>query len=97
MLMAVKIRLTRMGTTKRPFYRIIACDSRCPRDGKNIEILGTYDPMNISIPKNSSQKEDKGIVNVKTDRLKYWLGVGAQTSPTIKKILKRLKLDSKAA
>lgn len=95
--MAVKIRLARMGTTKRPFYRIVACDSRVARNGKAIEILGTYDPMNLSVPKTSDQKQERGIIQVKTDRLKYWMSVGAQTSPSVKTILKRLKLSDKAA
>ncbi len=94
--MAVKIRLTRAGTTKRPFYRIIATNSRSPRDGKMLEILGTYDPKNLSIPKGSSQTQAKGLVNVKTDRILYWLSVGAVLTPTIKSLFERLKL-SKAA
>jgi small subunit ribosomal protein S16 len=94
--MAVKIRLTRAGTTKRPFYRIIATNSRSPRDGKMLEILGTYDPKNLSIPKGSSQAQAKGLVNVKTDRILYWLGVGAVLTPTVKSLFERLKL-SKAA
>ncbi|MDB5037837.1 MAG: rpsP [Bacteriovoracaceae bacterium] len=94
--MAVKLRLTRTGTKKRPFYRLMATDSRSPQGGKHLEILGTYDPMNLSVPKNSSQKEDKGIVNFKTDRVKYWLSVGAETSPTVKILLKRLKITEAA-
>jgi small subunit ribosomal protein S16 len=86
-----------MGTVKRPYYRIIACDSRSSRNGKNIEILGTYDPSNLSVPKNSPQREEKGIVNLKTDRVEYWLKVGAQPTPTVKNLLKRLKILKKAA
>lgn len=98
--MAVKIRLNRLGTKKRPFYRLVAIDSRAPQNGRHIEMLGTYDPLNISIPADSNQKAEKGIVNFKTDRILYWLSVGAVPTPTVKTILKRLKLkasDKKAA
>lgn len=88
----VKLRFTRLGTNKRPFYRLVAADSRSPRDGKHLEILGTYDPMNISIPKHSTQKEPKGLVQFKTDRVKYWLSHGAKPSSTVKTIIKRLKI-----
>ncbi len=90
--MAVAIRLTRFGTTKRPFYRLIACDPRFPQGGRHLEILGTYDPMNISVPKDSDQKADKGIVQLKTDRIQYWLSVGAQPSETVRVLLKRMKV-----
>lgn len=95
--MAVKIRLVRIGTTKRPFYRIVAADSRSPQNGRNLEILGTYDPRNLQVSKDSSERQEKGIVNLKTDRIQYWLGVGAQASPTVASILRRLKISSKKA
>lgn len=88
----VKIRLARYGTKKRPYYRIMVADSRQSRDGKFIEILGTYDPMNLSLPKDSTEKREKGLVTIKTDRLQHWLSVGAQVSPTVTNILKREKL-----
>jgi small subunit ribosomal protein S16 len=88
----VKIRLARYGTKKRPYYRIVAADSRQARDGKFIEILGTYDPMNLSLPKDSTEKKDKGLVSIKTDRLTHWVSVGAQISPTVTSILKREKI-----
>ena len=95
--MAVKIRLTRMGTKKRPFYRIIATDSRYARSGHMLEVLGTYDPKNLSVPKNSAQKDEKGLTTLKTDRIQYWIKSGAQLSPTVNSLLKRLKFQKTAA
>jgi len=76
--MAVKIRLTRKGTKKKPFYRIVAADVECPRDGRFLELLGTYDPM-----------QDPAVVTLKEDRVKYWLGEGAEPTTTVKSILKK--------
>lgn len=76
--MAVKIRLTRKGTKKKPFYRIVAADVESPRDGRFLELLGTYNPM-----------VEPAAVTLKEDRIKYWLGEGATPSPTVKSILKR--------
>jgi small subunit ribosomal protein S16 len=76
--MSVKIRLTRKGTKKRPFYRIVAADIESPRDGKFLERLGTYNPM-----------VDPSAVTLKEDRIKYWLNEGAQPSTTVRSILKR--------
>ena len=73
----VKIRLARMGRKKRPFYRVVAADSRSPRDGKFIEILGTYNPMT-----------QPSTINLKRDRIDHWIGVGAQPSETVKRLLK---------
>jgi len=73
----VKIRLTRLGSKKRPFYRVIVADSRVRRDGPFLEILGTYNPL----PNPSEIKID-------TDRAKHWLGLGAQPTSTAKKLLK---------
>ena len=69
--MAVRIRLKKMGRKARPFYRVCAVDSRSPRDGKVIEELGTYDPM---VPETDAR------AILKTERVDYWLGVGAQPS-----------------
>lgn len=77
--MAIKIRLARGGSKKRPFYRIVAADSRMPRDGRYIEKLGTYNPL---LPKDS---EDR--VKMDLDRVKYWLGEGAQTTDRISRML----------
>ena len=76
--MAVKLRLKRMGSKQRPFYRIVAADSRFPRDGRFIETVGTYDPV----------KADNNI-SVKEDRVAYWLDNGAQPTDTVKSILSK--------
>ncbi|WP_199590119.1 30S ribosomal protein S16 [Bremerella cremea] len=78
--MAVRIRMKKMGRTHRPFYRICAMDSRSPRDGKAIEYLGTYDPF---------VKEKDARVNLKTERVDYWLGVGAQPSPKVAVLIRK--------
>lgn len=77
---SVRIRFQRWGRHKRPFYRIVAADRRSPRDGKFIEILGTYNPMS---PKEGGTKE----VRLKMGRIRYWLGVGAQPSDTVANLL----------
>ncbi|MEL6549629.1 MAG: 30S ribosomal protein S16 [Pseudomonadota bacterium] len=77
--MAMKIRLARGGTKKRPFYRIVAADSRMPRDGRFIEKLGTYNPL---LPKDS---EDR--VKMDMERVEYWLGKGAQPTDRIARML----------
>lgn len=75
--MAVKIRLTRIGAKKKPFYRIVAADSQSPRDGKFLEILGTYDPH-----------QDPAEVKVKPELIKKWLDDGAECSDTVATLLK---------
>lgn len=77
--MAMKIRLARGGSKKRPFYRIVAADSRMPRDGRFIEKLGTYNPL---LPKDSEER-----VKMDLDRVKYWLGEGAQPTDRISRML----------
>ncbi len=76
--MAVKLRLRRMGRKKRPFYRVIAADSRAPRDGKFIEEIGYYNPLT-----------DPATIEIKEDRALYWLGVGAKPTPTVKSLLRK--------
>ena len=76
--MSVKIRLTRKGTKKKPFYRIVAADIECPRDGRFLELLGTYDPM-----------VEPAAITLKEDRVQYWLGEGAKPSTTVQSILKK--------
>lgn len=76
--MAVKIRLTRRGAKKNPFYRIVVADGESPRDGKFIEILGTYDPL-----------KDPVVVTLKQDRLKHWMDQGAKPSDTVRSLLKK--------
>jgi small subunit ribosomal protein S16 len=75
----MKIRLARGGSKKRPFYRIVAADSRMPRDGRYIEKLGTYAPL---MPKDS---EDRVKMNM--ERVEYWLGQGAQPTDRIQRML----------
>ena len=77
--MSMKIRLARGGSKKRPFYRIVAADSRMPRDGRFIEKLGTYNPL---LPKDS---EDR--VKMDMDRIQHWLGHGAQPTDRISRML----------
>jgi len=75
----MKIRLARGGSKKRPFYRIVAADSRMPRDGRYIEKLGTYNPL---LPKDS---EDRVKMNI--ERIQYWMGQGAQPTDRISRML----------
>ena len=77
--MAMKIRLARGGSKKRPFYRIVAADSRMPRDGRYIEKLGTYNPL---LPKDSEER-----VKMNMERVQYWLGEGAQPTDRIARML----------
>ena len=77
--MAMKIRLARGGSKKRPFYRIVAADSRMPRDGRFIEKLGTYNPL---LPKDS---EDRVKMNM--ERVQYWLDQGAQPTDRLSRFL----------
>lgn len=76
--MATTIRLTRMGRRKRPFYRVVVADSRMPRDGRFLDILGTYNPL-IEPP---DVKIDEG-------KALYWLAKGAQASDTVKQLFKK--------
>lgn len=75
--MAVKIRMKRLGAKKRPFYRIVVADERSPRDGKFIEEIGYYNPI-------SEPKEFK----INSERVDYWLGVGAKPTTTVARLLK---------
>jgi small subunit ribosomal protein S16 len=77
----VKIRLTRLGAHKRPFYRVIVSDSRARRDGPFIEILGTYDPL-----------KEPSEVKLDLERTKFWLQRGAQPTVTAKKLIQRAGL-----
>ena len=76
----VKIRLRRMGAKKAPYYRIVVADSRCPRDGRSIEELGTYDPM-----------ADGEKIKVNMERAKYWIANGAQPTDTVRGLLKKIE------
>ena len=76
--MAVKIRLRRMGAKKAPFYRLVVADSRYPRDGRFIEQVGTYDPLQNPV-----------AVNIDGDKVKQWISNGAQPTDTVKNLLKK--------
>jgi small subunit ribosomal protein S16 len=78
----IKIRMQRAGRTHRPYYRIVATDSRFPRDGRFLEKLGQYDPM-----------ADVAISNLDLDGLKNWITKGAQLSDTVRTLLRRQKVQ----
>lgn len=80
--MSVKIRLTRVGAKKQPYYRIVVADSRSPRDGRFIEIIGTYDP-----------KTEPSNITLDKEKAMDWLKKGAQPSNTVKKIFEIVKLQ----
>lgn len=84
--MAVKIRLQRFGTKKKPYYRVVATDSRNKRDGRFIEQVGTYDPM-----------RKPHVTNFKMDRVEHWISVGAQPSDTVASLLRRHRREQAAA
>ena len=86
--MAVKLRLSRMGRRNRPFFRINAVDGRTPRDGKVIERLGHYDPIEKDVTKQ---------IVLKRDRIEYWLSQGAVPSDTVSEILLRNGIKHKYA
>ncbi|MEP3045330.1 MAG: 30S ribosomal protein S16 [Roseibium sp.] len=77
--MATKIRLARGGSKKRPYYRIVIADIRAPRDGRFIEKVGSYNPM---LPKDSEER-----VQLDVERIKYWLGTGAQPTDRVNRFL----------
>ena len=77
--MTVKIRLSRGGAKKRPFYRIVVADERAPRDGRFIERVGTYDPL---LPKDHENR-----VILKSDRIEHWLSVGAKPTDRVHRFL----------
>ncbi len=78
--MAVKLRLTRRGAKKKPFYRIVAADTEAPRDGRFLEIVGTYDP-NL----------DPAVVVLHDDKLNYWLDQGALPTATVANLIKKVR------
>ncbi len=85
--MAVRLRMKRLGNTHRPFYRLTAVDGRKKRDGRVIEELGTYNPVD---------KDESKQVNLKLDRCAYWLSVGAQPSRTVASLLRKSGLNPTA-
>jgi small subunit ribosomal protein S16 len=84
--MAVSIRLRREGTTNSPYYKIVVADSRSPRDGKFIEIIGNYDPKKAA---------DNSRIDL--ERVDYWVKNGAQPSETVASIIRKLRREAKAA
>lgn len=78
----VKIRMTRMGSKKRPFYRVMAIDERKQRDGRPLEFLGTYDP-----------KSDPATLQLDLDAIEAWVGKGAQLSDTVRSLVNRAKRE----
>lgn len=86
--MAVAIRLSRGGNKKRPYYRIVVSDSRSPRDGKYLEQIGTYNPL--------LAKDDAARVKLDEDRVRYWLGVGAQATDRVARFLDAAGIKERA-
>lgn len=87
--MAVAIRLSRGGAKKRPYYRIVVTDVRSPRDGKYLEQVGTYNPV--------LAKDDANRTTFVEDRVRYWLGVGAQPTDRVARMLDKAGLKERAA
>jgi small subunit ribosomal protein S16 len=84
--MAIKIRLTRRGRKKKPFYRVVAANSEAKRDGKFLEILGTYDPL-----------KDPAEFKVDSSKLDKWLSLGAKPTDTVRSLLKKVGYPLEAA
>lgn len=82
--MPVKIRLTRQGAHKSPFYRVVAADVRMPRDGRFLEILGTYDP-----------RKDPAEINLDEEKVAAWLGKGAIPTDTVRQLIKKSGIYAK--
>lgn len=86
--MAVKIRMQRGGASHNPHYRVVVSDIRSPRDGRFVEKVGTYDPKN---------KDESKHINLKLDRIDYWLSVGAKPSDTVRSIIKKARKAADSA
>jgi small subunit ribosomal protein S16 len=84
--MSVKIRMSRHGSKKRPFYRVVVADSHSPRDGRYIEQVGTYDPR-IDPPK----------INLKSERVSHWIAEGAIPSVAVKQLIKKVAAAAQSA
>jgi len=87
--MAVSLRLSRGGSKKRPYYKVVVSNSRSPRDGKYLEQVGTYNPL--------LAKDDENRVRLVEDRVRYWLGVGAQPTDRVARRLDRAGIKERAA
>jgi small subunit ribosomal protein S16 len=77
----VSIRLARIGKKKKPFYRVVVIEKRNPRNGRFVEIVGTYDPL-----------KEPAEVKLEAERIKFWLGQGAQPSDTVRSFLRKQKI-----
>ena len=86
--MAVSLRLSRGGSKKRPYYKIVVANSRAPRDGKFLEQVGTYNPL--------LAKDDENRVRLVEDRVRYWLGVGAQATDRVARLLDKAGIKERA-
>ncbi len=87
--MAVSLRLSRGGSKKRPYYKVVVSDTRSPRDGKYLEQVGTYNPL--------LAKDDENRVRLVEDRIKYWLGVGAQPTDRVARMLDKAGIKERVA
>jgi len=87
--MSVSLRLSRGGSKKRPYYKIVVANSRAPRDGKYLEQVGTYNPL--------LAKDDANRVRLVEDRVNYWLGVGAQPTDRVSRMLDKAGIKERAA
>lgn len=87
--MALRLRLARGGSKKRPFYKLVVAENTAPRDGKFLERLGSYNPL--------LEKDNQGRLVVNTERVKHWLSVGAQASERVVKLLAELNIMEKPA
>ena len=77
--MSVKIRLSRHGSKKKPFYRVVVCDERAPRDGRNLALVGTYDPLVEPVK-----------ITLDAERITSWIKKGARPSPIVAKLMKQV-------
>jgi small subunit ribosomal protein S16 len=87
--MSVSIRLSRGGSKKRPYYKVVVSNSRAPRDGKYLEQVGTYNPL--------LAKDDANRVRLIEDRVRYWIGVGAQPTDRVARMLDKAGIKERAA
>jgi small subunit ribosomal protein S16 len=87
--MSVSLRLARGGSKKRPYYKVVVANSRAPRDGKYLEQVGTYNPL--------LAKDDANRVRLTEDRVRYWLGVGAQPTDRVARMLDKAGIKERAA
>jgi small subunit ribosomal protein S16 len=83
--MSAKIRLKRFGTKKRPYYRIVVIDSRAPRDGRSLEEVGFYHPIEV----------EENQISLKEDRIREWLDKGARPSDTVRRLLNKMNIHLK--